>query len=811
MHTTAPLFLETESYTSTLHLINALKLGVQANVLLYERNGTLLATKRLDLSANSQKTIGIKSILVAAGSSAQVGSVEVFTPGNSSAVLGQVSIARVDDSAASVDEELFMPDPSGSQTLRAVIDTPERSPLVAVANTSSSVSQAVRLECIPSLGQPVTKTLSLGPKQMELVRACNESGNAAASIEDVETQVQPRQVPETAQRNMRTAGLAITSDGPAGSIAAFGFVAHDDHLGRYLSSMAFFDPKLLRSPNFVFSGVPVGDSSFFPGATYVPEAAVANFSSEAQTIEILQATTSAAKSNLQEVSSVSIPAGSSKLIRLDGLSGNRDWQNSFLIRSKAQPGDIIAKMDFKSSGPVPNLELLAKDEQHWQTFGDHPWSVENGTRSTLLLFNHSALVKEATIRIGSGDQIWLKIIRLQPNETRAISVNRLIQGGTLDDKKHTIDKRTTSGEIAWFVPSPGSPEVSGRLVQIDAAGHSAHSFSCYIGSGVCALSLPSQTFFLDQEAGDDFETVTAEYCTYVAPPTGCPNDNQYTPNAATTNWNWSSGNTAIATIPTGATSQTAGWYGVAVGSTTSLVKAQVQQNPRNSCTVGGGVNVNPTVMISGPSDVVASAGSAPSVPIMLTASVRPANGTYSWTTSNANVKLSGQTTATVTLTGVSGGSSVVYVKYTVGGMSTTVSQNVLVHQPTSLTASSAYVNTQCTALNYTTITSEITYTILDQNGKPILQAMPAFEAFAPVSNTCKGVPNTPTATSTRSSSQGIFGPDLLQLCSSSCLPASKSGQSTGNCDLLVKQTWNANGFNVQTKTIDYGCAGASIN
>ena len=222
-------------------------------------------------------------------------------------------------------------------------------------------------------------------------------------------------------------------------------------------------------------------------------------------------------------------------------------------------------------------------------------------------------------------------------------------------------------------------------------------------------------------------------------------------------------------------------------------------NPGGNGTVVG-------VTISGPSTVPITST------IQLTATGNPTGGAYSWTASNSDVTLTNASTATVTVAGSAAGTSAVTVTYTQNEMKGTATQSITVQKPTSLRSAPSSAPYSCTnvspALKYTTNEAQITYTVLDQNGNPIASAgIPVVESFSPISNSCAGVPNTPTATSGQTNADGVFGPDDLYVCSSSCLPANGSGQPTGACSVKVSQTWRANGYSVQTKTITYTCSG----
>ena len=96
-----------------------------------------------------------------------------------------------------------------------------------------------------------------------------------------------------------------------------------------------------------------------------------------------------------------------------------------------------------------------------------------------------------------------------------------------------------------------------------------------------------------------------------------------------------------------------------------------------------GATVQPTVTISGPTDLQITSG--PSA--QLTASGSPAGGAYSWTSSDNNVvSLSNQNSATVSLTGIDVGSVIITVTYTLNGVSATAQHSVnVVATPTHFT------------------------------------------------------------------------------------------------------------------------------
>ncbi len=159
MPMTAPLYLEGESYASTLYLVNSLNFGIEADITLYDLNGAQLTTKRTFMKANSQQSFRIKEILSEGGLYSEAGSVEVISPTNATALLGQLSVTRLGASAEYLDEEMFMPNVRGTNTIRAVIDSPQNSPIVAITNTSPTRVDNLHVNCIRNGVEPGTQRL----------------------------------------------------------------------------------------------------------------------------------------------------------------------------------------------------------------------------------------------------------------------------------------------------------------------------------------------------------------------------------------------------------------------------------------------------------------------------------------------------------------------------------------------------------------------------------------------------------------------------------------------------------------------------
>jgi hypothetical protein len=268
--------------------------------------------------------------------------------------------------------------------------------------------------------------------------------------------------------------------------------------------------------------------------------------------------------------------------------------------------------------------------------------------------------------------------------------------------------------------------------------------------------------------------------------------------------------------------------GVGPGSTNAFASGQLQKSGYRHCTLQeffpqNNTNVMPTVTISGPSNVpMLKAGYQGSDSITLTATGNPAGGTYSWiaVSGQGNITILNSTSQSAIIQSVAVGTYTVQVTYTYNGKPGTAVAAGRVQQPGNLSVFSdtgSTLNNNCRTFPpddppYTGGQRQIVYDVLDTSSQLIPAAgMNAQESFTSVSNNCTDVSNVPQATQTSTLSNGNFAaPDILAMCSISCLPADSHDHPLGACQLKVNQTWSVNGYAVQTKQITYQCASVNL-
>jgi hypothetical protein len=323
-----PLFLQNQDFSSTLVLTNAANQNTYADVVLTGTDGKQITQQTVQFTAHSQRTVDIQSLLMSAVSPATTGSITVMQDPqfeSTMVILGQLSMTyHASDRESFVDQEISMPNAQGSQTLRAVANSGEGSPLVAISNLSD-MPQHIAISCLPENGQSFSKSVALSAGETLLTESCSDRTIHGATIESF-----PAYENDAPHGPI---GISLTTDGMAGTLAAFGLQSQriGDH--HFFSNITFTDPMMLMSSSTVFDGVPVGPPNLLLSGDYVPEISLANFSAKNLQVAVQYAQSSATTPETKQVASLTVPANSSKKIALKDLQGDPQLQDSFLLTS----------------------------------------------------------------------------------------------------------------------------------------------------------------------------------------------------------------------------------------------------------------------------------------------------------------------------------------------------------------------------------------------------------------------------------------------------------------------------------------------
>ena len=484
-----PLFVEDGQFTSTLVLVNGSSLNTYADVVASDLGGRDIATKRVEFSPHSQRRVQIAEILSAGGSTATTGKIEIRQSPKlkGMSIVAQLSLTHLGSGERSyIDEEVSMPSASGSRILRAVADPSDGSPVLAITSLSES-EQHITIECLGG-DLRFSKSVTLAAGETLITEATAEATLHMTSLEDVLGNANEVRAHEPI-------GISLTFDAPPGSFAAFGLAPHKRNGDQFFSAISFVDPKLLVTSTTVFAGVPVGSSNLLPEGRYVPQLALSNFSTESIRVGVKYARSFGGNSVVQEVANLTVKGRSSQALSLDKLKGDPELQNSFMVASAGAPGDLIANLISTSESGLLEVGVMGKDEKGPENGGSHPWSLEQGNESTLLLFNHTTEPLRFNVTISSDDGSWQKGYKLESTQTEAISIRNVIQNQDKDDNGRTLPHDATSGRVGWF--TGGAPKGTGRVLQSNRALAMARNFSCGESVRVCDGDFVPSTATID--------------------------------------------------------------------------------------------------------------------------------------------------------------------------------------------------------------------------------------------------------------------------------------------------------------------------
>lgn len=319
---------------------------------------------------------------------------------------------------------------------------------------------------------------------------------------------------------------------------------------------------MILSSTTVFTGVPVGSAPLLSQGIYTPELTLANFSNTDVRVSIKYSRTSGEHAIVQDLTRVTVPFGTAKHLSFRGLDGDTDLKNSFLVTSDAAAGDMVAKLVATSQSKLHEVELLGKDAKDHVNGGVHPWSLEQGNESNVLLFNHSGQPQTFNLLIGSGKALWTTSYKLQPMVTMNISLRELIQGSVKDKQGRKLSARIRNGEVEWFIPNPSAGH--GRLLQSNRVTVMARNFSCGQFYVICGVNFDQLMSNLAVGSTNEFAVLNVTTCSNPMTPTGCTGS----PTSIEADgelFSWASANPSVAPISGSSFNPSVNIFGKAAG------------------------------------------------------------------------------------------------------------------------------------------------------------------------------------------------------------------------------------------------------
>ncbi len=483
--TNIPYFTLRDGMNSTLTLNNTAAVQVpDVTVTIYNREGRSQVLPSMTLDPHSFKQIELRGVV--ASDLFDSGNLEVSYPGTPMLVTCQLSVYSTDKRVSFESREQSMMDFESSK-LNGILWVPDKAEgFLAMTNAATNA---------------VKVTLSIGSKRKEFAVQPHET-----QVAKLNEQLQGRSM----------ALVALQHNGKPGAIVTTGFVL--DLKNGYSATFMMHDPKLMRSSllagaHFRF-GQPDAGEGFPDGTQFRAPLFLANVSdkpvnthisvdytvqNQAQDHEektdpkgdrhganskMPQADAPTDKVSNVAVKDVTIAAGDVQKIELseemtrfniDGPAKEAGVEIAF----DAAPGALIAQLTSVDQSGDYAFEVPIKDPAaigEWPQ-GVYPWSLENGSATTLHLKNYTdkRQVAEVEIRYAGGSYEPKQLV-LAPHETMAIDIRTLKDSKTPDEHGNTIPADITHGQI-WWGPRALKTMI-GRAEDVNVAEGTAHSFSC---------------------------------------------------------------------------------------------------------------------------------------------------------------------------------------------------------------------------------------------------------------------------------------------------------------------------------------------
>lgn len=500
---------------------------------------------------------------------------------------------------------------------------------------------------------------------------------------------------------------------------------------------------------------------------------------------------------------------------------NARWA-SVTLTTNSNPDEVMAITASYDATLRYGAQTPFSDQLSFKSEGSM-WEFDPYHDSIITVGNGGTKPTEAafTIFYNQGTQKYELEQTLQPDEQMWIDIGKLIREHMPDKSGSTLPADLTAGsyEIRDLTNKGVGALFEGKVIYDKTYGHV--TYGC---SACCGYKTP-RLFFVP--LGIPFASTSNQGVEAIDTCTGQTEDITGDFDNA-----WSTANTSIATVDSYGTHT-----GVSIGSTTTSTCADLQMFGTVDCPIrtecpGGGDQVTATVSISGPGNVPLRTGSSMGPNWMtLTATGTPDGGTYTWSTSSANVTLSNTSSANVTVTAAAAsqnrGDTPITVKYVINGDTNCTNANncasstgnITVSKPSSLflvtdipnstghTCDASATTNNCTKSaftgsgSYTSYVRTRTYHIMNQFNPPDWISgynMDIQESYNPPSGQCASDASVVTTSAT-----GDTAVDCFYFCSATC----KSG---GSCNVSATQSITVNGYSVGTKSVTWTCSDATI-
>jgi hypothetical protein len=482
--TDIPYFTLRDGMNSTLTLNNISPNSTPVTVTIYNLEGKAQVLKPITLAPHSFQQIELRDVIV--GDEFDSGNLNVAYAGISMGVTCQVSVsnsaARVSFESRDVwgQQEMQGMMPSMTKNLSGILWLPQETTEGFLAVTNIGMNK----ETVHVSTGSKSKTISLYPRQTQLVKLSDEPGQHGPGASLVQLQ----------------------QDGMPGDIVTTGFVL--DLKRGYSSAFTMFDPGLTTSSHLAGAHLRIGKpekSEDFPDGTYFrsplllanvsANPVVAHVSVDYTVREKVQMTpidpkdADATEDKFKTVAAKTLtiaPGGVQRVELSDALQKlgiDRVTEAGVDVDYDTPPGTLIGHLVSVDQSGDYSFEVPIKDPAGMMENmeGIYPWTLEDGNNTVLHLKNTTNQPATGLLLFdyytdGAFKTYDYPLISLEPYQTVAIDIRKLIESKTPDVLGHIIPADATHGQAQWRQEIPYS--IIGRAEQTNVKEGIARSFSC---------------------------------------------------------------------------------------------------------------------------------------------------------------------------------------------------------------------------------------------------------------------------------------------------------------------------------------------
>lgn len=563
--TNIPYFSLRDGMDSTLTLNNLASQPTVVNVTIFNTHGEADALAPMTLPPRAITELDLsKSVR---DDSFDSGNVEIAYNGQMMQVTAQVSIFSVDKRVDIESREADMMD-FASSSLAGILSMPREGDkgYVAITNVASQ-SIDVRL----SAGER-TSNITLSSRETRVINLKEDLHASSASLIRLTDNGLPGDIIATAyvlnEKTGYSSAFWMVDPASAGSntLAGVHFWA-----GTPPKAAGFPDGTYFHSPLLLanVSTVPV-NAQVFINATQTDSS-----SADQATAQVIATNSPVTSSQHVNVGALTIPPGGVQTLDLADAAaklGSDDSMdvNGLEVTYDGAPGSLIGHLTSSDASGNYSFEVPVRDPagKDITPSGGYPWTLQNGTNTTLHLMNTTDKKTSAIVefRFPDGTKYDPDRITLQPHQALAIDIQKLRGSKQADLHNNLFAATQDHGQLVWIAGALHA--LVGRAEQVNVGDGFARSFSC--GQCVCPNTVGeysmvptgSSTFTLGYDnTGSSYDYYPTEYMQDCYGYYYGPYDVSYT---------WSSANPSIATVQASPGDAGGDIDALAPGSTTAL-------------------------------------------------------------------------------------------------------------------------------------------------------------------------------------------------------------------------------------------------